>query len=161
MELRHGGAVGIRKAEVGDVAIVVELSGALFREDAGSRDPSTNVGWPEEEGHEYFSDLIADENSICLLAEAGREVVGYLAGRMEEGDALRPVRIAELESMYVRRDFRSGGIGGDLANEFFRRAKAGSGERLSVTAHAANERAINFYKSLGFHPVRLSLEMGL
>jgi hypothetical protein len=45
-----GTEVRIRRAEAGDVADVVETSGAPFWEDAGLRDPSANLGWPEEEG---------------------------------------------------------------------------------------------------------------
>lgn len=153
--------MAVREAEVRDVAGIVELSGALFREDAGGRDPSTNLGWPEEEGQEYFSAMVSDENSVCIVAESGGEVVGYLAGRMEGGSLLRPVKIAELESMYVREGFRSGGAGASLAAEFLRWASGKGAERSSVTAYAANERAIIFYESLGFHPMRLSLEMGL
>ncbi len=152
--------MAVRQAEVRDVAGIVELSGALFREDAGSRDPSMNLGWPEEEeGREYFSALVTDEDRVCLIAESGGEVVGYLAGRMGEGDTLRPVRIAELESMHVREGFRSGGVGASLAAEFLRWAAGKGAERSSVTAYAANVRAISFYESLGFRSMRLSLEM--
>lgn len=149
----------VRKAEAGDDAEVVGMSGALFEEDAGIRDPSTNILWPEEGGHKYFSSLIADRKSrVCFLAESGGEVVGYLAGRLEEGGALRPVKVAELESMYVRKGRRSLGVGASLAAEFVRWAGDEGAERLSVTAYAANGRAISFYESLGFRPMRLSLE---
>lgn len=137
------------------------MSGALFREDAESRDASTNLSWPEEEGLEYFSALVLDGNCVILVAESGGEVVGYLAGRLKEGDSLRPVNVAELESMYVREGFRSGGVGASLAAEFLRWAEAGDPGRVSVTAYAANKRAISFYENLGFRPIRLSLEMGL
>ncbi len=158
MGSRFGGDVIVREAETGDTVGIVELSAALFREDAGSRDPSTNLGWPEEEGHEYFSALVADGDYVCLLAESGGERVGYLAGRIKKGDALRPVKAAELESMYVREGFRSCGFGAGLAGEFFRSAAEKGAERVSVTAHAANGRAIKFYESLGFRPMRVSLE---
>jgi ribosomal protein S18 acetylase RimI-like enzyme len=161
MESKFGGSMAVREAEVRDVAGIVELSGALFREDAGSRDASMNLGWPEEEGREYFSALVSDRNCVCLVAESGGEMVGYLAGRMEKGDSLRPVKMAELESMYVREVFRSGGVGAGLAAEFLRWAAGEGAERVSVTAYAANGRAISFYGNLGFCPMRLSLEMEL
>lgn len=151
--------MGIRQAGAGDVAKVVELSGALFREDAGSRDPSTNLGWPEEEGHEYFSALVSGTNCVCFFAESGGEIVGYMAGRMKEGHTLRPMRIAELESMYVREEHRSLGFGAKLAAEFLRWAEGKGTERSSVTAYATNDRAISFYECLGFRPMRLSLEL--
>lgn len=148
----------VRRAEVGDTAKVVEMSGALFREDAGEGDSCTNLDWPEEEGREYFSGLIADEDNVCLLAEYGGKAVGYLAGRMKAGDTLRPVKLAELESMYVWGERRGRGTGASLVGEFLRWAGEKGAERSSVTAYAANERAIRFYESLGFRPLSLSLE---
>ncbi|MGH3087688.1 MAG: GNAT family N-acetyltransferase [Rubrobacteraceae bacterium] len=151
----------IRVAAVGDAGDISGMSGALFREDAGSRDPSVNLDWPEEEGHEYFSALVSDEDCLCLLAESEEDVIGYLAGRMKPGDSLRPVRLAVLESMYVREDHRSLGVGAKLADEFFRWAESKGAERASVTTYAENERAIRFYGNFGFQPRRVSLEKSL
>lgn len=117
-----------------------------------------NLGWPEQEGHEYFSALIS--NGVRLLPGRIRgEAVGYLAGRMNEGSTLRPAKVADLESMYVRESHRSFGVGAGLADGFLRWAEGKWAERVSVTAYAANGRAIKFYESLGFRPMRLSLEM--
>ncbi len=53
------------------MAGIVELSSALFGEDAGLKDPFTNLSWPEEEGRDYFAGLVARGLSLCLLAESG------------------------------------------------------------------------------------------
>lgn len=153
--------VEIREAGLEDVAGIVGLSEALFREDAGSRDRFTNLRWPLEEGREYFSALVCGEDSICLVAESWGEVVGYLAGRLEGGSALRPVKVADLESMCVREVSRSAGVGASLAREFFRRASEKDAQRASVTAYSSNERAINFYRGLGFEFLRSTLELEL
>ena len=44
------GEVSIRRADEKDVSEIVELSYALFQEDAGQRDPWMNLNWPREEG---------------------------------------------------------------------------------------------------------------
>ena len=49
----------------------------------------------------------------------------------------------------------------ELANQFLKWAREKGAERVSVTAYAANERAIAFYERLGFEPRNLSLEMGI
>ena len=71
-----------RAAEMEDVTDIVRLSSVLFREDVGRRDPRANLNWPREEGQKYFAGLVASTGSLCLLAEVGGEVVGYLAGRV-------------------------------------------------------------------------------
>ena len=152
MELR------LRRAETEDVMDIVGLSSALFREDAGRRDPCTNLDWPREEGREYFAGLVACTDSLCLLAEVGGKVVGYLAGRVEEETTLRPWRVAELESMYVRGEYRSRGVGARLVDGFLGWAELQGAERASVTAYVANGPASRFYQRAGFRPRRVSLE---
>jgi ribosomal protein S18 acetylase RimI-like enzyme len=151
----------IRRAVEEDVSVIVEFNYALFQEDARQRDPFMNLNWPREEGHEYFSKLLKSEKSLGLLAEVDGQVVGYLIGYMMRSSTLRPVRLAELESMYVREEYRSRGIGQQLVERFLEWARGQGGERVSVTAYAANERAIAFYRKLGFAPKSLTLELGL
>jgi ribosomal protein S18 acetylase RimI-like enzyme len=156
-----GTEVRVRRAGTGDVAEIVELSTALFREDAGRKDPFTNLGWPEEEGLAYFAGLVSGAGSVCLLAELEGRTVGYLAGRVGEGTTLRPVRVAELESMYVREGYRDLGVGARLVDGFLGWAGSRGAERASVVAYAANERAIRFYRRWGFRPRSVSLEREL
>jgi len=154
-------AITIRRADEKDVPTIVELNYALFQEDARQRDPFMNLNWPHEEGHEYFTKLLKSEKSLGLLAEVNAEAVGYLIGYMRRSSSLRPVRLAELESMYVREEYRSQGVGRQLVERFLEWVKERGGERVSVTAYAANERAIAFYSKMGFTPKSLTLEVRL
>ena len=63
--------------------------------------------------------------------------------------------------MFVEKAYRSHKIGAALAQHFLEWTKARGAERVSVSAYAANEGAIRFYKSLGFQPKNLVLEAGL
>jgi ribosomal protein S18 acetylase RimI-like enzyme len=165
MVVSSGGGVEVKGAEVrvrrvgaDDVADIAGLSSALFREDAGQRDPFVDLSWPEKEGREYFAGLVDGERSLCLVAESAGEAVGYLAGRMGERTTLRPVEVAELESMYVLEGYRGKGVGARLVDEFLGWAGSRGAERASVVAYAANERAIRFYQRAGFRPKSVSLE---
>ena len=156
----RGAEVRIREAGPGDVPTVVGLSDALFREDAGSRDPTTNQDWALQEGRAYFAVLLADGAAGCWLAESvpGGEAVGYLAGRLRDGGPLRPLRLATLESMYVREGARGRGVGARLVGRFLSWARERGALRASVTAYAANEGAVRFYEREGFSARKLSLE---
>lgn len=136
------------------------MSDALFREDAGSRDSTINLEWAVQEGQGYFADLLDDESGACWLAEytTSGKIIGYLVGRSGESNSLRPVRVATLESMYVREEFRECGIGTRLVGRFLSWAEERKAQRASVTAYVANERAVRFYKREGFSPKSLSLE---
>jgi GNAT superfamily N-acetyltransferase len=152
--------VRIRTAGPEDVPGIVGLSDALFWEDAGSRDPTMNLEWAAQEGRGYFADLLADDTAACWLAEhvPSGDAVGYLASRLGEANSLRAVRVATLESMYVRGEFRGRGVGSRLVERFLSWARERGAQRASVTAYAANNGAIRFYEREGFSPKNLTLE---
>ncbi len=150
--------VRISTADAGDVAALVDLCSALFAEDAGTRDPHTDSSWPAERGRAHFLGLLADDDALCLLALSGEDAIGYLAGHITGPTALRPVRVAELQSMHVRRARRGQGVGGRLVDEFRGWARYRHAGLVSVAAYAANEGAIRFYQRLGFGPMSVTLE---
>jgi GNAT superfamily N-acetyltransferase len=130
------------------------LSGG-FRSEGPVHQPQ---GWPEKEGEHHFGSLLVEERSACLLAEFDGEVVGYLAGYAGAGAHIRPVAVAELESMYVMEGYRGRGLGTRMVEGFLDWAGTRGAERVSVTAYAANNRALRFYERNGFGPKSLTLE---
>ncbi len=76
---------------------------------------------------------------------------------MREKTTLRPVKVAELESMYVREGYRNRG----RARRSWALLSSGPdpGSTASVgRGYASNERAIRFYKRSGFRPKSVVLE---
>lgn len=140
--------VEIRKADENDVPIIVVLNQALFQEDVGQRDPFMNLNWPQEEGHAYFTKHMRSQKSVGLLAEIEGKLIGYLVGYVKGSSSLRPIKMAELESMYVRKEYRSQRVGQQLVTRFLEWVREQGAERVSVTAHAANEGAVAFYSTL-------------
>ena len=145
----------------GDIDVLVRLCSALFAEDAGSRDPFTDVGWPGVHGWDHFRSLISRDDACCLLARSGRAPVGYLAGYVGEPTEIRPVRVAELQSMYVEAGSRGRGVGSALVEEFLAWAGGRMAGRVSVTAYASNDAAVRFYRRSGLGPKSVTLEMPL
>ena len=99
-----------------------------------------------------LSEIIASAHSDVLVAEVDGEVVG----------ACQLIRIrhlqhsgglcAELESMHVRADQRSKGIGGVLLEEAIERARAAGCYRIQLTSNLARSDAHRFYARAGFVP---------
>ena len=144
-----------------DVEDLVCLNTRLFLEDAGTRDPRTDTFWPARYGREHFLGLLSRDDAVCFLAWLDAEKVGYLAGYLRRSTPLRPVIVAELQSMYVVRTGRSRGVGRHLVEEFLAWARRRQAGLVSVTAYATNEGAIRFYKRAGFDPRTISLELEL
>jgi GNAT superfamily N-acetyltransferase len=148
----------IREAVPEDIPDLVASSGALFAEDAGSRDPTMNLEWPRQHGHLQFTETIGDPERLILVAVEAGAVVGHLTGALTEGTAYRPITVATLTSLYVRPEHRSTGVGADLVRRFRGWARERGADRVAVVAYAANARALRFYQREGFVPHTVTLE---
>jgi GNAT superfamily N-acetyltransferase len=65
--------------------------------------------------------------------------------------------LADLESIFVAREHRSGGVGARLVAAFEAWAREAGADALTVSAYASNQRALRFYAAEGFvdHSVQL------
>ncbi|TDQ05967.1 GNAT family N-acetyltransferase [Labedaea rhizosphaerae] len=130
----------------------------LFVEDAGTHDTAWDLDWPEREGRAYYTGLLGDENSLCLLASTENGPAGHLVGQVG-GHRMRPGEvIATLVSMRVAEHARRAGVGSGLIAEFMKWANAKNATEAQVTAFAANAGAIDFYQRNGFAPYELTLK---
>ena len=153
--------VSIQVATTADVESIVRLNHLLFQEDAGQRDPFMNLNWALDHGRDYFTQQLTNNQYRCWLAHLAGEPVGYLIGYLRPFNKLRPVQLAELESMFVLDPYRRSGLGSILVEKFFKWAKAKGCQRVSVSVYAANDRAVAFYQQKGFQPKTLILEGSL
>ncbi len=148
----------IRQAIESDLAAVQKLSKELF-ESEQHRDPLLNMQWTyQQEGEEHFKKRVSGEEGVCFVAEISGEVVGYTTGSVMRIVSWRPVRRVEMENLIVSDSYRGQGIGEKLAERLVEWAKEQGVERIMVSAYAANDGAIKFYKRNGFVPDSIELE---
>ena len=130
----------------------------LFVEDAGAREPTWDLAWPERDGRAFYEGMLDDEKSLCLLASTENGPAGHLVATIG-GHRMRPGEvIATLQSMRVAEHARRAGVGSGLIAEFMSWAKAKNATEAQVTAFAANAGAIDFYQRNGFTPYELTLK---
>jgi GNAT superfamily N-acetyltransferase len=134
---------------------LVASVGALFAEDGGRHDPRMDTEWPARHGPAYYRPLL--DTGLCLLARADGTTAGHLVGRLATSEIRPGVKYGVLESMRVGERFRRIGIGSALVAEFTEWANRSGATEFRVTAFAANEAAIAFYRSRGFTPFELTL----
>lgn len=145
---------------------VVASVAALFSEDGGQRDHHMDIQWPERDGTAYYIAAAKNPKYLCLIAreDASRRspAIGHLIGRLTGHNELRPdVVQATLESMRVDPTHRRQGVGTLLVTHFLQWADAQGANEVSVTAYAANNTAIRFYRRCGFAPFELTLHRTL
>lgn len=149
----------VRIAKIDELKIIQDLNYELFVHDQ-IYDPLLNMKWPyEAEGLKYFTNIIQDDNSVCLVAEIDGKVTGYLAGRIINPYAYRIIaKQSELENMLVKEGFRGEGLGSLLVEQFIKWSRGRGVERIKVSAAAGNANAIRLYKRVGFSEYAAELE---
>ncbi|MET7733604.1 GNAT family N-acetyltransferase [Streptomyces sp. NPDC005402] len=151
----------VRRARPEDIPGLVASSAGLFAEDAGTRDPSVDVGWPREHGAASFTAALEDPARLVLVVAHDGEVVGHLTGSLTDPSAVRPVKSATLNGLYVRPAHRRAQVGARLVEEFLAWAEERGAVQAEVAAYAANPEAIRFYERQGFGAHAVTLRHGL
>ncbi|TDO45711.1 acetyltransferase (GNAT) family protein [Kribbella sp. VKM Ac-2527] len=132
-------SIGIRRAGPADAALLV----TMIRELADYQDEGQYVTIPEDKWRE----LLTNEDVIVLIAESGEQAAGYVSAYRRPhfwtgGDILA------LDDLYVREQFRDGGVGRTLMLELARLALP---QQLTITwgMRPENVAGQRFYARLG------------
>jgi ribosomal protein S18 acetylase RimI-like enzyme len=111
------------------------------------------IGWKE-----FFDSFSFDVRSRSLTRpglsiridvardSATSELIGYCICSVD--DQMR----GELESIYVEREYRSGGVGERLARCGLEWIDAQGADQVTIVVAVGNEDALPFYERLGFTP---------
>jgi ribosomal protein S18 acetylase RimI-like enzyme len=87
--------------------------------------------------------------------ETGGEFVGFVATELDESPPVfdRPDRLLVCD-LYVRESHRGTGLARDLVDRAARRAREAGCPELALDVDVDNGRALAFYETVGFEPVR-------
>ncbi len=121
-----------------------------------SRSPTLSQEYYERE----YDELMADEECDCmfLVAEHGGALVGYVFCLVDEELLDDPREQVHVLDIMVTESARGQGIGRQLMNAVDRFASERKIARIVLDVLSANERAIAFYRTLGFDVAVLSME---
>lgn len=149
--------IAIRTAHTDDIQALQELNDEIFI-DNSKYDTDLDMNWAKgPKGKEYFTFLVNDPQSLCLIVEDEGRKIGYIAAGVKEID-YRNSKYAEVQNMGVTPEYRSKGIGTMLMEKCTEWAKEKGYQKLFVSVYIANQNAIAFYKKSGFVEIDISLE---
>lgn len=136
--------VAVRAAVPADVPALVRLlaGGSLVE---GAEDPADLDPY-----RAALEEIAATPGGEVLVAEADGEVVGVCQLVVFRHFQHRGGRCAEIESVHVRADRRSLGIGGLLVEEAATRAAEAGCYRVQLTSNKVRTDAHRFYERHGF-----------
>jgi len=152
--------ITIKKAKISDLKKVQELNLRLFKKEYEEYDGLLNLDWTfGKEGENYYMKRILEDDGCVYLAFKSDEIVGYLCGGLKKLQTYRNIfSSAELENMYVLKNFRSRGIGTELYRQFYKWCQEKGVKKIKVEASVQNKGAIDFYQKNNFLNYTLVLE---
>ena len=150
--------ITIRCASLNDIELIQKLNYKLFELEKENFDSTLILDWPlSEEGKKYFEELI--NNEYVIVAIKGEDVIGYLAGSMNEKGSYELIQYGEINNMLVDDKYRGLGIGKQLINKFKEYCKDKNITNLKVVTSAKKKNAIEFYRKQGFNDFDITLTM--
>lgn len=150
--------VAIRQGSVEDAKLLTDLSYTTFW-DAFAHHPKNA---PDDLAHymrqafnqEQIEGELADHKNVFLIAEVDGQAAGYaklIIGAIEPGiTAEKPV---ELSRLYSQQEYIGNGVGQNLMDACFERAKGHDHDVMWLGVWEYNPRAQRFYEKNGFRVV--------
>jgi len=138
----------IKKATINELKILQELWNELFTAQY-EYDKDLKVDWPlTVDGENYLRKMV--ENEIVYLAYFFDKPVGYIDGSYSKDFPFLNKKVAEINFMYVREEYRGNNIGSLLINEFKKECNIKGIYSYDVSVYCKNIKGIKFYEKNGF-----------
>lgn len=140
--------VTVRSATRQDAAAILDLSSSVIGEEVYQLTSSSEFKMTIEVEEEWIESHLQNPNHIILLAEMNSKIVGMLD--FSNGHRLRIAHTGEF-GMSVDKNLRNQGLGSLLLKVLIEWAnKNETIEKIGLSVHNNNERAIALYKKMGF-----------
>ncbi len=99
--------------------------------------------------------LMSDRNAYVLIAEADRDALGYITGRVStESRRVLPQR-GVVEDWYVEESARGSGVGKQLLTELERRFADAGCQVIESATWSGNDAARRAHDAMGFREIRV------
>lgn len=146
----------VRRAEPADSARLAALAERTFRAAFGSSNTRENMDahCANAYGETIQASEIANPGIATFVCDDGAELVGYAQLRWGTAPPCVPAsRPAEVQRIYVDRQWHGKGIAQALMSEMLAAAVRGNADRVWLGVWEHNPRALAFYRKLGFDRV--------
>jgi len=153
MQKDHESPIRIRHATAEDSILLAELGAETFRDTFGAQNSAEDMSLylTSSFSRKIQARELSDPTGLFLIAEAGRQPVGY--AHLREGAPAAPVqpsRPVEIVRLYARYGWIGRGVGSALMKAALREARSRGHDLIWLDVWEQNTRAIAFYRKWGF-----------
>jgi ribosomal protein S18 acetylase RimI-like enzyme len=152
----------IKKAGSKDIKRLENLDRHFF-DSQKCFDRFLDFNWPSSpKGKKYYLSVLRGRNSCCFIAQdqTGQDM-GYIAGKQLTYVTDRAVKTAELENVFILKEFQGHGVGSQLLAAFLNWCRRQKMETVYVSVYQQNKAGLDFYQQKGFKLIDLGLELDL
>lgn len=105
--------------------------------------------------------MIDSDNKIILVARDNDIILGYVYGFIQDNGNLFNNKIAQLDALFVKEQYRGNGIARDLIREFINWARGKEVAYVELSVCKDNANAISLYENEGFSIDKICLRKEL
>lgn len=154
----------IRKAKPSDLKAISELDLEFAKSQYKNYDKTLNLNWTySRSGQKYLKKRMSRNDSFLKIAsnEQGK-IIAYISGGLIKPHPLSvKARYAELESIFIKDEYRGSGLGKKLTEDFINWCRKIKVDYINLAVANENEKTINLYKKLGFRESYSIMEIDL
>lgn len=145
---KSGAGITVRSANVNDASAILSLAKSVMEEEIYQLTSAAEFKMTVEAEENWIRSHFDNPNHLILVAVLNGEIVGMLD--FSNGHRERIAHTGEF-GMSVAKKIRDQGIGSFLLSSLFEWATNNKAiEKINLSVHGNNERAIALYKKMGF-----------
>ena len=148
----------ISKANFKDTNEINNMLTSLIQDERKNYDSNINESYKVQEFYEKFVD---NDNEIILVARDNDIILGYVYGFIQDNGNLFNNKIAQLDALFVKEQYRGNGIARSLMNEFINWAEEKGAAYIELSVCKDNTNAINLYENEGFSIDKICLRKAI
>ena len=144
----------IEQAKLEDAKELDKMLTSLIQDERENYDKNINENYKVKD---FFEQKIGKERNCVLVAKADNQILGYVYGFIQDNGQVFDTKIAQLDSIFVKNEYRGQKIAKNLIQEFVNWAKNQGASEVELSVCKGNKKAINLYKNEGFEEDKLIL----
>ena len=148
----------ISKAMLNEIPEINKMLTDLIQDERKNYDSNINESYKVQEFYEKFVD---NDNEIILVARDNDIILGYVYGFIQDNGNLFNNKIAQLDALFVKEQYRGNGIARSLMNEFINWAEEKGAAYIELSVCKDNTNAINLYENEGFSIDKICLRKAI
>ena len=148
----------ISKAMLNEIPEINDMLTDLIQDERKNYDSNINENYKVQE---FYEKLIDNEDKIILVARDNDIILGYVYGFIQDNGNLFNNKIAQLDALFVKEQYRGNGIARSLMKDFINWAEEKGAAYIELSVCKDNTNAINLYENEGFSIDKICLRKAI